>query len=85
MLTRNEKFFILRPRYKNTTYFLLCDMLREAIGHPFRIKALFVCLVAFNTTFNNIPAVSWRSVLLVEETGGHGENHRPASYEKEID
>jgi hypothetical protein len=22
---------------------------------------------------------------LVEETGGHGENHRPASYEKEID
>jgi len=30
-----------------------------------------------NATFNNISAISWRSVLLVEETGGPGENHRP--------
>jgi len=30
----------------------------------------------FNTTFNNISAISWRSVLLVEETG---ENHLPAA------
>ena len=28
-----------------------------------------------NTTFNNISVISWRSVLLVEETGGHRENH----------
>ena len=38
---------------------------------------LFVCLMVFNTTFNNISAISWQSVLLVEETGGPGENHRP--------
>jgi len=31
-----------------------------------------------NTTFNNISVISWWSVLLVEETGGSGENHRPA-------
>jgi len=29
----------------------------------------------FNTTFNNISVISWRSVLLMEETG---ENHRSA-------
>jgi len=29
--------------------------------------------------FNNIPVTSWRSVLLAEETGVHGENHRPAT------
>jgi hypothetical protein len=29
----------------------------------------------FNTTFNNISAISWRSVLLVEEIGIPGENH----------
>ena len=29
----------------------------------------------FNTTFNNISVISWRSVLLVEETGVPGENH----------
>jgi hypothetical protein len=28
-------------------------------------------------TFNNISAISWRSVLLVEEIGVLGENHRP--------
>ena len=28
--------------------------------------------------FNNISVISWRSVLLVEETGVPGENHRPA-------
>jgi hypothetical protein len=33
----------------------------------------------FNVTFNNILVISWRSVLLVEETGVPGENHRPAS------
>jgi len=27
-------------------------------------------------TFNNISAISWRSGLLVEETGIHGENDR---------
>jgi hypothetical protein len=29
----------------------------------------------FNTTFNNISVILWRSVLLVEETGVPGENH----------
>ena len=31
--------------------------------------------MVFNTTFNNISAISWRSVLLVEESGVAGENH----------
>ena len=29
--------------------------------------------------FNNISAISWWSVLFVEETGGPGENHRPVA------
>ena len=40
---------------------------------------LFVCLMVLNATFNNISAISWRSVLLVEETGGPGKNHRPVA------
>jgi len=35
--------------------------------------------IVFNATFNNISAISWRSVLLVEETGVPGENHRPVA------
>ena len=33
-------------------------------------------VMMFNATFNNISATSWRSVLLVEETGV---NHRPVA------
>jgi hypothetical protein len=31
----------------------------------------------FNTTFSNISAISWQSVLVVEEAGVCKENHRP--------
>jgi hypothetical protein len=33
-------------------------------------------VMVFNTTFSNISVISWRSVLLVEETG---ENHQPVA------
>ena len=38
-----------------------------------------VWFIVFNATFNNILAISWRSVLLVEETGVPGENQRPVA------
>jgi hypothetical protein len=31
--------------------------------------------MVFNATFNNISVISWRSILLVEETRVPGENH----------
>jgi hypothetical protein len=42
------------------------------ISKKFDGKGSEVRIVVFNTTFNNISVISWRSVLLVEETG---ENH----------
>jgi hypothetical protein len=39
------------------------------------------------STFNNISVISWRSVLLVKETGVCRENHRPVvvyTYKKEV-
>jgi len=35
--------------------------------------------MVFNATFNNISVISWLSILLMEETGVPGENHRPAA------
>jgi hypothetical protein len=35
--------------------------------------------MVFNDTFNNISVISWRSVFLVAENGGPGENHRPVA------
>jgi hypothetical protein len=42
-------------------------------------KVFDVCLMVFYATSTNISVISWRSVLLVEESGGPGENHRPAA------
>ena len=39
----------------------------------------FGLVVVFNATFNNISVISWISVLLVEDTGLPGENHRPVA------
>jgi hypothetical protein len=40
-----------------------------------------VRVMVSNTTFNNISVtcISWRTDLLVEETGVPSENHRPAT------
>jgi hypothetical protein len=36
-----------------------------------------VSVMVFNATVNNISVISWRSALLMEETGIPEENHRP--------
>ena len=38
--------------------------------------------MAFNATFINISVISWRLVLLMEETGVPGTNHRPVACTK---
>jgi predicted membrane protein len=55
---------------------------RFLINFHWRLYLFFCCVVylfwsiAIWCTFNNISAISWQSVLLVEETA---ENHRPAA------
>jgi hypothetical protein len=46
------------------------------------IFSWLVGLMVFNATFNNIPVISLQSVLLVEETGVPGENHRPVATDR---
>ena len=38
----------------------------------------------FDRTFNNISVISWRSGLLVDETGVPGENQRPAASHRQF-
>jgi hypothetical protein len=35
--------------------------------------------MVLNTTFNNISVILWWSVLMVEETRVHRENHQPVA------
>ena len=44
-----------------------------------RTRWLIDWFMVFNATFNNISVISWQSDLLVEETGGPRENHRPVA------
>jgi hypothetical protein len=46
--------------------------------HSFNDQAIKIDELGY-CAFNNISVISWRSVLLVEETGVPGENHRPAT------
>ena len=39
----------------------------------------WVRFIVFNATLDSITVISWWSVLLVEETGVPGENHRPVA------
>ena len=43
-----------------------------------------VRVVGCNATFNNISVISWRSVLLLEETGVSRETHRPAQVTEKL-
>ena len=38
-----------------------------------------ISVMVFNAAFNNISVISWRLVLLAEETEVPGENYRPAA------
>jgi hypothetical protein len=48
----------------------------EVLGLWAEINDL-IWFIVFNATFSNISAISWRPVLVVEEAGVPGENHRP--------
>jgi hypothetical protein len=43
-----------------------------------------IMAMLFNITFNNISVIFSRSVLLVEQIGVSGENHRPAASQLQI-
>ena len=59
----------------------ICLSLQHATkDHSLRTVVYIDWLIDFivlNTTFSNISAISWRQILVVEEAGVPGENHRP--------
>ena len=70
-----------RPKFvqRNTQIQPCCSSLMD-LQIYLKVPSIFILgLMVFNATFNNISDISWRSVLLVEETGGPGENHRPVA------
>jgi Co/Zn/Cd efflux system component len=54
---------------------LLIVYFNVTVGDP--IIGWLIDLLCFSATFNIISAILWRPVLVVEEAGVPGENHRP--------
>jgi hypothetical protein len=64
---------------KETSVYLIVKHLFFQQNHYRVLKHVVFCffLVVYIAIFNNISFISWRSVILVEETEVPGENHRP--------
>ena len=61
-----------------STYIIRCDTgFMNMLPKDFVLFFIYIYIFVFNATFSNISAISWRPVLVVEEAGVPGENHRP--------
>ena len=86
--TCNSYILIVRP-YKLLPSLGVSSPINVNISHFYHLLCNYsanwnktlqvVWLMVFGATFNNISVISWWSVLLVEETGVPGENHRPVA------
>ena len=75
-----DNMSIINESYLTVFFYLLSHafLLVLKLLHELRVRVR-VRVMMSNATFNNISAISWRSVLLVEETEVSGENHRPVT------
>jgi len=57
------------------------NMIEQTVLNLHIIRTIFGLdgMVVLNATFNNISVISWRSFLLVEETGVPRENNWPVA------
>ena len=55
---------------------IICPVV-NASSHTFLLSDIMIWFLVFSATFSNISAVSRQPVLVVEEAGVPGENHRP--------
>ena len=70
----NYFLYISNNSGRKTVYNELIYVEQQYKGCFFTIS--LIAVMVFNATFNNISVISWRSVLLVTETG---ENHLPVT------
>ena len=64
---------------RNILHYAIPNLKQENITQTKVIETLIFQVMMCNATFNNISTISWQAVLLVEDSGVPGENHRPAT------
>jgi hypothetical protein len=73
--------FVFKDQKQNFFLIMVQYFVRITIHRNFKhlIMEPPLRIIMFYTTFNNISVISWWSILLMEESGGPGENHLPAA------
>jgi hypothetical protein len=80
VMLRYMKYVKLCPKTSNHTNVIFIPfLLFYIINNYYFIHIMGVMAMVFNATLSNISLIPWRSVLLMEETGVPGENHRPVA------
>ena len=80
----SSPFSLIRCRYYAIVTFLTESLevnvkISRKKGKTKKKTRFLVWFMVLNATFNNISVISLQSILLVEETRGLGENHRPVA------
>ena len=80
-LVRRDSYIPPQTMFAGGIYIKLVRILKQNFNQLVRHtkNRRLVRVMVFHATFNNISVISWRSFLLVEETGLSGENRRPAA------
>jgi len=72
-ISRHEQY---RWWWKRTMFTVIRELIKMHIDVAYSSISTRIRIMVFNAIFNNISVISWRSVLLVEETGVPVENHQ---------
>ena len=94
LITLQGKLSVFKVQYNNfnkrkyliyminqATLFRIRPTLSSPLTAAWSLLSGLFCVgfMVLNATYNNISVISWRSVLLVEETGGPEQKHRPVT------
>jgi hypothetical protein len=81
-IKRNTSLWVSSRKIKDLLNIFLWNNLEQLL----RLMRIWIWpwILVFNTTYSNISAISWRPVLVVEEAGVPGENHRKIAYKHNI-
>jgi hypothetical protein len=72
-------YYFLDCHLKLSFFFSHTKLNKNKVISWVKFHFLYPKFMVFNTTFTNISVILWQSVLLVEESVGPKENHRPVA------